>query len=287
MKNILLSILKDFGILFGYTLIYILILGIGSYAFELVTRFDGRRLGTFLLDDVFLKASETIILLTFFFKRRTLRLNYSRILRFKTNKLLFANQGFGFAALLIFFITGLMMAFGAVHVYFNAAYSVAELGIYFILFILVGFNEEFLMRGIWVEYLRIRHSDFTAIVISSGVFAALHLFNPNVTALSFLNLLLAGVILAQLYLLTKNIWLATLFHLSWNFFQGPVLGFSVSGLSMHSIFTQPGKQADDIVNGGAFGLEGSVITTLVLLLFSFALYQKLKRRQVKPAIALQ
>lgn len=280
-------LLKDFGALFGYTLLCLIMMGCSEYLLFAVGHWNLNITGfgeKDALDSLFFKAADTIVLLTFYAKRRTLNLNYNRILSLKPAKFLKANQGIGFAALAIFFITGLMIALGAVHLAYNPAYSMAEISIYFLLFILVGINEEFLMRGIWTEYLLKRHSKVTAVAISSGVFAVLHLFNPDVTSLSFFNLILAGVLLSQLYMLTKNIWLAALFHLGWNFFQGPVLGFSVSGLPMHSIFIQPYKPIDNVINGGAFGLEGSVITTVVLLGITAWLGMQLKCNNLKKAL---
>lgn len=54
-------------------------------------------------------------------------------------------------------------------------------------------------------------------------------------------------------------------HFAWNFFQGPVLGFKVSGLALQSIFEQQLK-GPDLITGGQFGVEGSVIQSVVLLL---------------------
>jgi len=280
----LLILLKDFGTLFGYTFLFLLITGVAQYFMYCVahwsmpgTGFGSEGLG----DDLFFKAAECIILLAFFARRRTLRLNYTRILHLKPALVLHANRGFAFATLSIVFITGLMMAFGAVHLAYNPAYSLREVLLYFLLFILVGFSEEFLMRGIWVEYLLKRHSKAIAVIISSLVFACLHLGNPGVTLLAFVNLILAGVILAQLYLFTKNLWLAVFFHLGWNFFQGPVLGFAVSGLPMHSIFLQPANITQNLLNGGSFGLEGSVIETMVTALMAVGLGVALWRRPKK------
>jgi membrane protease YdiL (CAAX protease family) len=283
--NYFVVLLKDIGTLLGYSLLYILLTGCAHYVLYLVTHWDTPAdFGTDkegLGDVLFYKIAEIIVLLTFFAKRGTLRLNYNRILSLKPAKLLKGSRGFGYAALCIVFITGLMMAFGAVRLAYNPAFNGGEVLMFFLIFITVGFYEEFLMRGIWLEYLLKRHSTFTAVTVSSLVFAALHLGNNNVTLLAFVNLILAGITLAQLYLFTKNLWLAAFFHLGWNFFQGPVLGFAVSGLPMHSIFIQPGNTSPSLLNGGAFGLEGSVIETIVTGLMVAGMGMALWRRPKK------
>jgi len=265
--NYFIVLLKDVGVLTGYVILFILLVGCVQYGLYLTQHWDApddfnlgdESLGNMLLNRII----ETIVLLAFFAKRGTLKLNYKRILGLRSTRFLKGNRGFGYAALTIFFITGVMMAFGVVRLSYNPAFSTGDILLYFLLFIAVGFNEEFLMRGIWLEYLLKRHSTFMAVAISSLVFAAMHLANPNITMLAFINLILAGITLAQLYLFTKNIWLAAFFHLGWNFFQGPVLGFAVSGLPMQSIFSQSHNIGSVFLNGGAFGLEGSVIETVV------------------------
>jgi len=265
--NYLIILFKDIGVLFLYSLLYISLVGCVQYAFYLINHWD--RPGDFPLplqgpgDLLIDRLAETIVLLAYFAKHRKLQLNYRRILNLQLNKFLNGSMGFGYAALTILFITGIMMALGAVSLIYNPSFSVIEAIIYFLLFISVGFNEEFTMRGIWLEYLLKRHHTITAVTITSLVFAVLHLGNPNITLLAFFNLILAGVTLAQLYLLTRNIWLAAFFHFGWNFFQGPVLGFAVSGLPMHSVFIQPANNTNVLINGGAFGLEGSIIETIV------------------------
>lgn len=271
---------KNFGLLLGYTIISLLLLVLVMYVMYAVVHgqlqsesYGPEGLG----DDIFYKAAETIVLLTFFAKRGTLKLNYRRILNTKPAILLKAGNGIVLAVVALLFITGVMLVFDAVHLTYNPSYSIMQIGLYFVLFVLVGFSEEFLIRGVWLEYLSKHHSRVTAIITSSLVFACLHLANNGITWLSFVNLFLAGVCLAQIYLLTKNIWLATFFHLGWNFFQGPILGFAVSGLPMASVFVQPAQHTANMINGGAFGLEGSILDTVVSLVIIVVLEARARK----------
>jgi hypothetical protein len=58
-------------------------------------------------------------------------------------------------------------------------------------------------------------------------------------------------------------------HLTWNFFQGPIFGFEVSGIESESIINQS-VTGSDYITGGEFGFEGSLLATaliIVLILF--------------------
>jgi len=114
---------------------------------------------------------------------------------------------------------------------------------------------------------------WVALLISGILFAAFHFTNPGIHTLAFVNLFLAGLLLGINYIYTRNLWFSFLFHLSWNFFQGPLLGFRVSGLSLPSLLVAEPK-GDLFVTGGDFGLEGSILNTLVsvIALLVLALY---------------
>ena len=105
------------------------------------------------------------------------------------------------------------------------------------LFILVSFTEEILVRGYILNNLLTSMNKYFALLISSAIFALLHLFNPHISTLSFLNLFLAGVLLGASYIFTKNLWFPISLHLFWNFIQGTILGFPVSGEYSDSLFS--------------------------------------------------
>ena len=65
------------------------------------------------------------------------------------------------------------------------------------------------------------------------------------------------------YIYTKNLWFGILLHFSWNFFQGPLLGFEVSGLPLQSLL-QHDIQGSELLTGGKFGFEGSLVATVLL-----------------------
>jgi membrane protease YdiL (CAAX protease family) len=133
-----------------------------------------------------------------------------------------------------------------------------------LLFVMVALNEEILMRGYILNNLMASMNKYRALLISATIFSVLHGLNPNISFLAIINLMLAGIILGSSYIFTKNLWFPISLHLFWNFFQGPVLGYSVSGMKIDSVFkvTLP---ENTFVNGGQFGFEGSIVCTILLI----------------------
>lgn len=130
-----------------------------------------------------------------------------------------------------------------------------------VLFVLVAIAEELLLRGYVLNNLMKSMHRLIALVISSVMFTLVHIFNPDFSWIGFLNILLAGILLGLPYIYTKSLWLPIALHFSWNFFQGIIFGFNVSGHQTYSLFTQS-RTADTIWNGGKFGFEGSVLSLI-------------------------
>lgn len=106
-----------------------------------------------------------------------------------------------------------------------------------------------------------------AIIINSVLFAALHLFNPGVTLIAVLNLVLYGVFVSVYMLRTNNTWGIGALQTVWNFAQGNIFGIYVSGLGVkNSVFSFVAKGSDILINGGRFGLEGGIAVTIKLCL---------------------
>ncbi len=97
------------------------------------------------------------------------------------------------------------------------------------------------------------------------------------------NIFLVGILLGINYTYTRNLWFSICFHIGWNFLQGPLLGFRVSGLAFRSLL-QPEFRGDEILTGGAFGLEGSVFNLAITLSGVLLLYwiYEVKYRQAEP-----
>ncbi len=146
--------------------------------------------------------------------------------------------------------------------------------------LLQGGTEEVATRGWLLTRIAARTNLPLAIGISSSLFGILHLGNAGVTFLSVLNIILDGVLAALLFIYTDSIWLVVAQHGTWNYVQGNLLGFQVSGTGADaSIFTFTMGSGPDWLTGGEFGAEGSIITTLVLLLSVVLVYRLGERRE--------
>ncbi len=104
-----------------------------------------------------------------------------------------------------------------------------------------------------------------SVVLSSLFFSMLHGMNQGVTLLAYVNLFLFGVFMALLFIRCENIWIVGAVHSVWNFAQGNLFGVQVSGMKTQPSLLHSGMaEGWELVNGGAFGMEGGLAVTLVL-----------------------
>jgi uncharacterized protein len=136
----------------------------------------------------------------------------------------------------------------------------------FLLFIIVAFTEEIAFRGYILNNLRQSTNKWVALTITSLIFALFHFTNPSGDGLlPMLNIFVAGFLLGINYIYTKNLWFAIFLHFGWNFFQGPILGYEVSGFAASAFFQQAMK-GPALLTGGDFGFEGSLICLILNIL---------------------
>lgn len=148
---------------------------------------------------------------------------------------------------------------------------------FFVMFIFVGWNEELLSRGYHLQTIASGLNLFWGVIISSAVFGLLHLGNPNATWVSAAGIFFAGVFLAYGYIRTKQLWLSIGLHIGWNFCEGVVFGFPVSGLDIYAL-TRITVHGPEIWTGGAFGPEAGLIVLPALLLGALLIYLYTMRR---------
>jgi membrane protease YdiL (CAAX protease family) len=149
---------------------------------------------------------------------------------------------------------------------FNASQLFISLG----LVALVSFSEELVFRGYILNNLLHSMNKWLALGISALLFAFFHNNNPGASPLALLNIFLAGLMLGVNYLYTRNLWFGILLHLGWNFYEGPVLGYRVSGYQLQSVL-QHELSGNRLLTGGTFGFEGSVLVGLLALVAFAAL----------------
>lgn len=161
------------------------------------------------------------------------------------------------------FIVSLLAGWISVEgVHFDFTYLLLQ----FLLYILVALMEESMMRGFVLGHmLDVGMNKFLALLISSFLFACLHLGNPGITNFALLNLTLAGILLGVAYIYTRNLWFPIFLHLFWNFIQGPILGYEVSGTGGKNTLLKLGISDNSLMNGGDFGFEGSLPCTILMI----------------------
>jgi len=141
-----------------------------------------------------------------------------------------------------------------------------------------AFDEEIIFRGyILNNMMDSTDNRWIALAGSSVLFALMHAGNPAVFSnfVPMTELFAAGFILGISYTFTKNLWLPTFFHFGWNFFQG-LFGFEISGMGVDSwkmIAHENTGNVSDIVSGGAFGIEGSVISLCCTILGTYLIFK--------------
>jgi membrane protease YdiL (CAAX protease family) len=157
----------------------------------------------------------------------------------------------------------------------------ARLFAYLLISLAVASYEELAFRGYVLQNLRADWRVLAAVVASSLLFGLYHGLNPNVTWLALLNISLAGVVLAACYLVTRSLWLAMALHFSWNFVQGPILSFPLSGLNTSGLLVTS-VEGNTLLTGGAFGPEGGLLGTaaLCLGLVVLLIWRWARRREV-------
>lgn len=185
-----------------------------------------------------------------------------------------------FITLVVFFTSfSTLSLFGQTSWQINKEIEIDQLLLSMATFVLVATTEELFTRGYLLGNLLLSLNKWVALAISSIIFAAFHLANPNMSWLSFVNLFLAGILLGLPYLFTKNLWFSIAFHFGWNFFQGTVFGFNVSGRDGFSLILQSRVQ-NNAFNGGEFGFEGSIWCVIAQLICIYIIYLIFKNRRM-------
>lgn len=171
----------------------------------------------------------------------------------------------GFALALLLLCCGVLVLEATKNLeWTDAGFNAADLFTGMVSMAIVAFYEELVFRGYLLGNLMESMNKWAALAISALLFMIAHLSNPNLSWPGAVNVLLAGFLLGINYIQTRNLWFSILFHFAWNFIQGPVMGFDVSGLPLKSLL-QHEVHGSEWLTGGAFGFEGSVVATVLLL----------------------
>ena len=160
---------------------------------------------------------------------------------------------------------------------FSETFSILMFFLLLLGFMLQGMAEEVICRGYVMVSIARRYSMWTAVISNAVIFAALHLLNNGISVPAFINLVLFGIF-ASLYFVKKgNIWGVAAVHSVWNLVQGNFWGLRVSGMVTEcSVLRSTMVEGRELLNGGAFGPEGGLGVSVVLLVGICVLLRKKK-----------
>lgn len=173
--------------------------------------------------------------------------------------------GWGLGAAMLTACVLLMWGFGAIQVtsFQFSANLVGEFLILVLAWSIQGTAEELLTRGWMFSSLAAKHNIPVGILVSSLFFTFLHLGNDGISLIPLLDLTLFAILACLVMLKTGNIWVISGIHAAWNCFQGNVFAFPVSGTQAGQAFIAVETSGPDWLSGGAFGVEGSIISLLI------------------------
>lgn len=189
--------------------------------------------------------------------------------------------------LLLGLLTGfIIMLVGFLTLYFTNQiryesfdFDAIKLLISFGTFALVALSEELLCRGFMLNNLMKSYNKYVALVLSSAIFSLIHIGNPSISTLNLIGLFVAGLLLGISYIYTGRLWFPIALHFSWNFFQGSIFGFNVSGINDYSLITTH-LPSSNLWNGGDFGFEGSILSVVFQII---AIYFVARHYQQEPS----
>ena len=132
--------------------------------------------------------------------------------------------------------------------------------------------EEVLFRGVLFRHIEAMLGSWAALAITSALFGAAHLGNPDASLFAaFAIAVEAGILLGAAWMLTRRLWLAVGIHAAWNFTQGWVFSIPVSGGEAPLGLLITRREGPDWLTGGGFGLEASVVAMIAATLAGLVL----------------
>lgn len=215
---------------------------------------------------LFVTAAETLVAVIYcrYIEKRSLRsMGFT-----KQNLFMSYAKGYVLGAAMISAACGICVLTGNMRLAVSGTVNMALLIAFFAGYIVQGMAEEVLVRGYFMvslaNSLKMKNAAAVSALVSAVFFTAMHMQNPGMTLLPFVNIMLAGIFFAVYILRADNIWGACAAHSSWNFFQGHIIGSNVSGISTSVSVLVPEINGSSIITGGAFGLEGGLAVSAVM-----------------------
>ncbi len=144
--------------------------------------------------------------------------------------------------------------------------------------IIQGFEEEFLLRSILMNQMAAGSKVEIGMVANSIIFSIFHLGNAGFSIMAFINIFLMGLVFSIIFYMKDSIYPAAAAHSFWNMTMGNIFGLAVSGNNPPgvSLFTTK-LEGPALMTGGGFGLEASLVSSLVLGILAIILIRKINK----------
>lgn len=224
------------------------------------------------------------ILVLFLFVRKTSKRSIKSLGFYKEKAVTYYLGGVALALAGLLGIVMILQSTGSIEVTVQKAElsmaSVSLMGVILLAWIIQGAAEEILIRGYLLPTIVQKQDLIGGVILSSIAFALMHIGNNGVTVISLMNILLCGVMLALLAIKQESLWGVCGFHTMWNLLQGNIFGIAVSGNGeMPSIWKTTYEKASHF-NGGVFGIEGSILTTIFMMISIVVLVSLLRKEDI-------
>lgn len=212
-----------------------------------------------------------ISLLVFFRVKVIEKRSFSSIGFNKNNWLKKYSLGFLIGLAMMSIIVLILFPFGYITVEKNPIQPVGISATASVLIILLGWiiqgaTEEIVTRGWLLNVLSTKYNIGVGLLISSTLFGLMHLTNPNVNYIAVINIILVGLFYGLYVIKTNDLWAVCGMHSAWNFAQGNIFGFKVSGLDVSvGSLIDLNLVGSNFVTGGIFGPEAGITATFILL----------------------
>ncbi len=213
----------------------------------------------------------TISLLVFFRVKVIEKRSLSSIGFNKNNWLKKYSLGFLIGLAMMSIIVLILLPFGYITIEKNPIQPVGVSAISSVLVILFGWiiqgaTEEIVTRGWLLNILSTKYNIGVGLLISSTLFGLMHLTNPNINYIAVINIILVGLFYGLYVIKTNDLWAVCGMHTAWNFAQGNLFGFEVSGIDVSvGSLIDLNLVGNDSITGGIFGPEAGIVATFILL----------------------
>ena len=204
----------------------------------------------------------------------------------KENNLVAVKAGFGLAIFSVVGVVSILLISNNISLTLSNDFKISTIIILIILVLIQGFLEEIVFRGYLMTRLAAKKGKWVAIILSSLFYLVFRMSNQTTSKLDLINIFLISIVMSLLYWYFDNILVIAIFHAFWNCISGVILGFNISGIRVSdSLFAVKAISDKQILIGGSYGIEGSIISTVFFailgLLVYMGLYLKMFRRIAK------